>query len=95
MKSIRERLEEIVDEKIRFHLTDTVREKRSGFLDYGRDKDEKTIVDFLVDYAFGLEGFVRLSNCWSRQKWKNNNCSNVVGCINVFVHPHPLSQFLG
>jgi len=73
-KSIRERLDEIVDEKTRFHLTDTVREKRSGFLDYGRDEDAKTIIDFLVDYAFGSEGFVCLSNCWSRQNWKNNTC---------------------
>jgi len=70
MKSIRERLDEIAEEKNKFHLNEIVREKRSGILDwrqttsivsqpqvYGRDGDMDTILDFLVDDAFGFEDF--------------------------------------
>jgi len=68
MKSIRERLDEIAEEKTKFHLTEIVREKRRGVLDwrqttsiisqpqvYGRDEDKDKIVDFLVGEASGLE----------------------------------------
>ena len=68
MKSIRERLDEIAAERIKFHLIEIVREKRSGVLDwrqttsiisqpqvYGRDKDMYKIVDFLVGEAFGFK----------------------------------------
>ncbi|GAU47908.1 hypothetical protein TSUD_238750 [Trifolium subterraneum] len=64
MKSIRERLDEIAEERRKFHLTEMVREKRSGFLDrrqttsiitqpqvYGRDEQKEKIVDFLVGDA--------------------------------------------
>jgi Leucine-rich repeat (LRR) protein len=68
MKSIRERLDEIAAERTKFHLTEIVREKRSGVLDrrqttsiisqpkvYGRDEDKDKIVDCLVGEASGLE----------------------------------------
>jgi hypothetical protein len=68
MKSVRERLDEIAEEKTKFHLNEIVREKRSGDLDwrqttsiisqpqvYGREEDKEKIVDFLVDDAFGFE----------------------------------------
>jgi len=68
MKSIRERLNEIAEERSKFHLTEIVREKKSEVLDwrqttsiisqpqvYGRDKDKDKIVDFLVDDASGSE----------------------------------------
>jgi len=61
MKSIRERLDEIADERSKFHLIEIVRERRSGVLDwrqttsiitqpqvYGRDEDNNKIVEFLV-----------------------------------------------
>ncbi|XP_058776852.1 putative disease resistance protein RGA3 [Vicia villosa] len=61
MKSIREGLDEIAEERTKFHLTEIAREKRSGVLDwrqttsiftqpqiYGRDEDKDKIIDFLV-----------------------------------------------
>ncbi|KAG5067914.1 hypothetical protein JHK85_000291 [Glycine max] len=47
MKSISERLEEIAQERIKFHLTVMVHERI-----YGREKDMDKIVDFFVDDAF-------------------------------------------
>ena len=68
MKSLRERLDEIAAERTKFHLTEIVREKRSGVLDwrqatsiisqpqiYGRDEDKDKIVDFLVGEASGFK----------------------------------------
>jgi hypothetical protein len=68
MKNIQERLDEIAAERTKFHLTEIVREKRSGVPDwrqttsiisqlqvYGRDEDTNKIVDFLVDNASGFE----------------------------------------
>jgi len=68
MKRIRERLDEIAEERSKFHLTDIVRERRSGVLDwrqttsnitqpqvYGRNEDKDRIVDFLVDDAYACE----------------------------------------
>ncbi|MCI07691.1 NB-ARC domain disease resistance protein, partial [Trifolium medium] len=68
MKNIRERLNEIAEERTKFHLTEIVREKRSGVLDwrqttsiisqprvYGRDEHKDKIVDFLVGDASQLE----------------------------------------
>jgi len=64
MKKIRDRLNEISEERSMFHLTEIVNEKRSGVLDwrqttsivtqpriYGRDEDKNKIVDFLVGDA--------------------------------------------
>ncbi|XP_058776890.1 putative disease resistance protein RGA3 [Vicia villosa] len=68
MKSIRERLDGIAEERTKFHLTEIVREKRSGVLDwrqttsiitqpqvYGRDEDKDRIIDFLVGDASSVE----------------------------------------
>ncbi|XP_004489884.1 putative disease resistance protein RGA4 [Cicer arietinum] len=68
MKSIRERLDEVAEEKSKFHLTEIVREKRIGVLDwrqttsiisqpqvYGRDGHKDKIVDFLVGDGSQLE----------------------------------------
>ncbi|KAL5100463.1 hypothetical protein RYX36_004790 [Vicia faba] len=68
MKNIRERLDEIAEERTKFHLTKIVREKRSGVLDwrqttsiitqpqvYGRDEDKDRIIDFLVGDASSVE----------------------------------------
>ncbi|CAK8536963.1 unnamed protein product [Lathyrus sativus] len=68
MKNIRERLDEIAEERNRFHLKEIVREKRSSVLDwrqttsiitqpqvYGRDEDKDRIVEFLVGDASGFE----------------------------------------
>ena len=68
MKSIRERLDEIAAERTNFHLTEIVRENKSGVLDwrqttsiisqpqvYGRDEDKDKIVNFLVGKASGNE----------------------------------------
>ncbi|XP_058776867.1 putative disease resistance protein RGA3 [Vicia villosa] len=68
MKNIRERLDEIAEERTKFHLTEIVREKKSGVLDwrqttsiitqpqvYGRDEDKDRIIDFLVGDASSVE----------------------------------------
>ncbi|AES96283.1 putative P-loop containing nucleoside triphosphate hydrolase [Medicago truncatula] len=68
MKRIRERLDEIAEERSKFHLTEIVRERRSGVLDwrqttsnitqpqvFGRNEDKDQIVDFLVDDAYTCE----------------------------------------
>ncbi|XP_061376562.1 putative disease resistance protein RGA1 [Gastrolobium bilobum] len=68
MKIIRERLDQIAEERIKFHLTETVTERRTGVIDwrqttsvitqpqiYGREEDRDTILDFLVVDAFGFE----------------------------------------
>ncbi|CAL5188913.1 unnamed protein product [Lathyrus oleraceus] len=68
MKKLRERLDEIAEERTKFHLTEILREKRSGVLDwrqttstitqpqvYGRDEDKDKIIDFLVDDTSGFE----------------------------------------
>ncbi|XP_058776897.1 putative disease resistance protein RGA4 [Vicia villosa] len=70
MKRIRERLDEIADERTKFHLTEIVREKRSGVLDwrqttsiisqpqvYGREEDKDRIINFLVGDASSFEDF--------------------------------------
>ncbi|KAL6512053.1 Iron ascorbate-dependent oxidoreductase [Orobanche gracilis] len=67
MKNIRERLDEIAEERSKFHLTETVSEKRRGVLNwrqttsiisqpqvYGRDEDKDKIIDFLVGDASGF-----------------------------------------
>ncbi|XP_039690762.1 putative disease resistance protein RGA3 isoform X2 [Medicago truncatula] len=64
MKKIRDRLNEIAEERSMFHLTEIVKEKRSGVLDwrqttsiitqpriYGRDEEKNKIVEFLVGDA--------------------------------------------
>ncbi|XP_050905593.1 putative disease resistance protein RGA4 [Lathyrus oleraceus] len=64
MKRIRERLDEIAQERSKFHLTEIVREKRSGVLEwrqttsiitqpqvYGREQDKDRIINFLVGDA--------------------------------------------
>ncbi|CAK8536974.1 unnamed protein product [Lathyrus sativus] len=61
MKNMRERLDEIAEERNKFHLTQIVREERSGVLDwrqttsiitqpqvYGREEDKDKIINFLV-----------------------------------------------
>ncbi|XP_050909341.1 disease resistance protein RGA2 [Lathyrus oleraceus] len=68
MKRIRERLDEIAQERSKFHLTEIVREKRSGVLDwrqttsiitqpqvYGREQDKDRIIEFLVGDASSFE----------------------------------------
>ncbi|CAJ2647967.1 putative disease resistance protein RGA4 [Trifolium pratense] len=68
MKKIRERLDEISEEKSKFHLVETDRKRRNGVIDwrettsivtqpqvYGRDGDKDKIVDFLVSDASELE----------------------------------------
>ncbi|XP_045812733.1 putative disease resistance protein RGA1 isoform X3 [Trifolium pratense] len=68
MKRIRERLDEIAEERSKFHLTEIARERRSRVLDwrqttsiisqpqvYGRNEDKDKIVDFLVDDAYALD----------------------------------------
>ncbi|XP_058764476.1 putative disease resistance protein RGA4 [Vicia villosa] len=68
MKRIRERLDEIAEERSKFHLTQIVREERSGVLDwrqttsiisqpqvYGRDESKERIVDLLVGDASQLD----------------------------------------
>ncbi|XP_003599016.3 putative disease resistance protein RGA3 isoform X1 [Medicago truncatula] len=68
MKKIRKRLDEIAEERTKFHLTEIVREKRSGVFDwrqttsiisqpqvYGRDEDRDKIIDFLVGDASGFQ----------------------------------------
>ena len=68
MKRIRKRLDEIAEERTKFHLTEIVREKRSGVFDwrqttsiitqpqvYGRDEDRDKIIDFLVGDASGFQ----------------------------------------
>ncbi|PNX78926.1 disease resistance protein rga3-like, partial [Trifolium pratense] len=68
MKSIRERLDEIAEERSKFHLTEIVREKKSGVFDwrqttsiisqlqvYGRDEDRDKIIDFFVGDASSFE----------------------------------------
>ncbi|GAU47642.1 hypothetical protein TSUD_238610 [Trifolium subterraneum] len=68
MKSIRERLDEIAEERSKFHLTEIVREKKSGVSDwrqttsiisqpqvYGRDEDRDKIVDIFVGDASSFE----------------------------------------
>ncbi|RDX58103.1 putative disease resistance protein RGA3, partial [Mucuna pruriens] len=67
MKSISKRLEEIAEERTKFHLTETLPERRSGVMEwrqttsfvtqpqvYGREEDVDKIVDFLV-HASHLE----------------------------------------
>ncbi|XP_045812709.1 putative disease resistance protein RGA3 [Trifolium pratense] len=69
MKSIRKRLDEIAEERTKFHLTETVRENRSGVFDwrqttsiitqpqvYGREEDKNKIIDFMVHDASCFEG---------------------------------------
>ncbi|XP_045813818.1 putative disease resistance protein RGA1 isoform X2 [Trifolium pratense] len=64
MKSIMERLDQIAEERSKFHLPETARERRTGVPDrrqttstitqpqvYGRDEDVKKIADFLVGPA--------------------------------------------
>ncbi|XP_050905575.1 putative disease resistance protein RGA1 isoform X2 [Lathyrus oleraceus] len=64
MKRIRERLDEIAQERSKFHLMEIVREKRSGVLEwrqttsiitqpqvYGREQDKDRIINFLVGDA--------------------------------------------
>ncbi|XP_045813823.1 putative disease resistance protein RGA4 [Trifolium pratense] len=64
MKSIRERLDQIAEERSKFHLIETTRERRTGVPDwrqttstitqpqvYGRDEDVENIADFLVGPA--------------------------------------------
>ncbi|KAI5381667.1 hypothetical protein KIW84_023344 [Lathyrus oleraceus] len=68
MKRIRERLDEIAQERSKFHLTEIVRDKRSGVLDwrqttsiitqpqvYGREQDKDRIIEFLVGDASSFE----------------------------------------
>ncbi|KAK2442032.1 putative disease resistance protein RGA3 [Trifolium repens] len=68
MKRIRERLDRLAEERSKFHLTEIVREKTSGVLDwrqttsiitqpqvYGRDGDRDKIIDFLVGDASSFE----------------------------------------
>jgi len=68
MKRIRERLDEIAEERSKFHLTEMVREKRDGVIDwrqttsiisqpqvFGRDDDRDKMVDILVNGASGFE----------------------------------------
>ncbi|KAI5437155.1 hypothetical protein KIW84_023324, partial [Lathyrus oleraceus] len=68
MKRIRERLDEIAQERSKFHLMEIVREKRSGVLDwrqttsiitqpqvYGREQDKDRIIEFLVGDASSFE----------------------------------------
>ncbi|CAL5188906.1 unnamed protein product [Lathyrus oleraceus] len=68
MKRKRERLDEIAQERSKFHLTEIVREKRSGVLDwrqttsiitqpqvYGREQDKNIIIEFLVGDASSFE----------------------------------------
>ncbi|CAK8536973.1 unnamed protein product [Lathyrus sativus] len=68
MNNIRERLDEIAEERNKFHLKEIVREKRRGVLDwrqttsfiaqpqvYGRDEDKDRIVEFLVGDASGFK----------------------------------------
>ncbi|KAL3036881.1 hypothetical protein AAZX31_01G034100 [Glycine max] len=64
MKRISERLEEIADERTKFHFTEMVTDKRNGVLEwrqttsfitepevYGREEDQDKIIDFLVGDA--------------------------------------------
>ncbi|CAJ2646948.1 unnamed protein product [Trifolium pratense] len=64
MKSIMERLDQIAEERSKFHLIETARERRNGVPDwrqttstitqpqvYGRDEDVEKIADFLVGPA--------------------------------------------
>jgi hypothetical protein len=68
MRRIRERLDGLAEERSKFHLTEIVREKTSGVLDwrqttsiitqpqvYGRDGDRDKIIDFLVGDASSFE----------------------------------------
>ncbi|RHN55113.1 putative P-loop containing nucleoside triphosphate hydrolase [Medicago truncatula] len=68
MKSIRERLNEIAEERSKFHLIEMVKEKRDGVIDwrqttsiisqpqvFGRDGDRDKMVDILVNGASGFE----------------------------------------
>ncbi|KAL2335084.1 hypothetical protein Fmac_016297 [Flemingia macrophylla] len=68
MKRIRERLEEIAEERTKFHFIETTLERRTGVLEwrqttsyitqpqvYGRENDVDKIVDFLVGNASNLE----------------------------------------
>ncbi|AES96304.1 LRR and NB-ARC domain disease resistance protein [Medicago truncatula] len=68
MRRIRERLDQIAFEKSGFHLTEMVRERRGGVLEWrqttsiinqtlvhGRDEDKDKIVDFLIGDAAKLE----------------------------------------
>ncbi|CAK8536971.1 unnamed protein product [Lathyrus sativus] len=68
MKNMRERLDEIAEERNKFHLTQIVREERSGVLDwrqttsiitqpqvYGREEDKDRIINFLVCDASSFE----------------------------------------
>jgi len=68
MNKIRKRLDDIAEERTKFHLTQIVREKRSGVLEwrqttsiisqpqvYGRDEEKDKIVDFMVGDASGFE----------------------------------------
>ncbi|CAK8536965.1 unnamed protein product [Lathyrus sativus] len=68
MKNMRERLDEIAEERNKFHLTQIVREERSGVLDwrqttsiitqpqvYGREEDKDRIINFLVYDASSFE----------------------------------------
>ena len=61
MKRMSERLDEIADERTKFHLVDMVLERRSGVIEwcqttsfitepqvYGREEDKDKIVDFFV-----------------------------------------------
>ncbi|XP_045813824.1 putative disease resistance protein RGA3 [Trifolium pratense] len=69
MKSIRERLDQIAEERSKFHLPETARERRTGVPDwrqttstitqpqvYGRDEDVEKIADFLVGPAADSDG---------------------------------------
>ncbi|KAI4353301.1 hypothetical protein L6164_002260 [Bauhinia variegata] len=68
MKDIKETLDEIAQEKIKFHLSEVVIEKNTQVMElrettsiitqsqvYGRDEDKKKIVDFLTGDAFNSQ----------------------------------------
>ncbi|CAK8536972.1 unnamed protein product [Lathyrus sativus] len=68
MKNIQKRLDELAEERSKFHLTQIVREERSGVLDwrqttsiitqpqvYGREEDKDKIINFLVGDVSSFE----------------------------------------
>ncbi|XP_027361215.1 putative disease resistance protein RGA3 [Abrus precatorius] len=68
MKRISERLDEIAEERTKFHLTEMVRERKTEVIDwrqttsiisqpqvFGREEDKDKIVDFLVLHASHIE----------------------------------------